>query len=333
MKKAVGFGYHKTNVVYIRHFKDGKWNEGKLVKEDEFKISVMAPALHYGQQCFEGMKAYLREDGKINLFRVEDNARRFQMSCERLLMPKLPVEDFFLGVKETVLANKEFLPEFGTEGTLYVRPLMIGVGPKLGLGAANEFLFIVIVSPVGAYIGSSKPIDVVTSDYDRAAPFGTGDVKVGGNYSGTIYGLHKAKQEGFQDVLFLDPKTHTKIEEVGAANFYGITFDNKYLTPKSPSILNSITNRSLKTLAKDKLGLEVIEGDIFIDKLDHIKEAAACGTALLITPIGSITHNGKKHLFHDSEAPGPYSLKLKEILTGIQFGILKDEYGWITILD
>lgn len=333
MKKVVGFGYHKTNAVYMRRFKNGKWESGKLVKEDQFSISVMAPALHYGQQCFEGLKAYLRKDGKVNLFRISDNARRFQSSCERLLMPQLPVEDFIEGVKATVLENKDFLPPYGTEGTLYIRPLMIGVGPKLGLGAADEFLFIVIVSPVGAYIGDPKPIKVVTSEYDRAAPFGTGDVKVGGNYAGSVFALEIAKKEGFQDVLFLDPKTHTKIEEVGAANFYGITFDNKYLTPKSPSILNSITNRALKTLAEDKLGLEVIEGDIYIDKMDHIKEAAACGTALLITPIGSITHLGKTFTFTDHEKIGPYSQQLKELLTGIQFGSIADPYGWITTIN
>lgn len=332
MKKVVGFGYHKTNAVYMKRFKDGAWLDGELVKDDHFSISVMAPSLHYGQQCFEGLKAYQRKDGRINLFRVEDNARRFQLSCERLLMPELPVEEFVKGVKEAVLANRDYLPEFGTEGTLYIRPLMIGVGPMLGLAAATEFIFLVLVTPVGAYVGDPKPISVVTSDYDRAAPFGTGDVKVGGNYSGSIYALHLAKKAGFQDVLFLDPKTHTKIEEIGAANFYGITYDKKYITPKSPSILNSITNRSLKTLAKDKLGLEVVEGEIYIDQMDHIKEAAACGTALLITPVGSITHNGKKHTFEDSETPGPYSLKLKELLTGIQFGEIEDPYGWITII-
>lgn len=333
ISKAKGFTYQKTNMIYIQKWKDGVWGEGKLETSDQFTISGMSTSLHYGQECFEGLKAYRRLDGKIQLFRVKDNAERFQMSCSYMMMPIIEVDDFIEAVKKTVLANADFIPPYGNYEALYIRPFMIGVGNNLGLRPAPEFIFSVIVSPVGSYFeGEVRPVDMSVSKYDRAAPNGTGHVKVGGNYAASLIAQVQARKEGYADCIFLDPKTHTKIEEVGAANFFGITKDKKYITPKSPSILNSITNRSLKYLAKNHLGLEVIEGEILINELDHLIEAGACGTAATITPIGSITHNGQKHIFPAHEEMGEYTRKLYELLTGIQFGDVEDPQGWITIL-
>ncbi|MDD4000383.1 MAG: branched-chain amino acid aminotransferase [Bacilli bacterium] len=334
MKQPKGFSYQKTNVIYLSYYKDGKWDEGKLQTDDHISISVMAPALHYGQQCFEGMKAYRRKDGKIQLFRIKDNAARFHESARRLAMPTVDSTTFEKAVIETVKANQDFVPDYGSGATLYIRPLMIGVGENLGLRPAKEFIFMVITSPVGSYFeGGIKPVDLVVSKYDRAAPNGTGDIKVGGNYAASLYPQILAKEQGFADCVFLDPTTHTKIEEVGAANFFGVTQENVYITPKSPSILNSITNRSIRWLAEHKLGLKVVEGDIYINKLDDLVEAGACGTAALITPVGSITHYGIKHVFPYNKEMGPISKKLYDLLSGIQFGDIEDPNNWVTVLE
>ncbi len=331
--KPKGFTYVKATYNFISYFKDGKWDEGTLREDDTITISSLSTALHYGQECFEGLKAYRRKDGKIQLFRVRDNAKRFKMSCERMIMPPVSEEVFIEAVKKVVLANEIFVPPYGNKETLYIRPFMIGVGNNLGLKAAPEYIFSIVVSPVGSYFsGPARPVDMLVSDYDRAAPNGTGHVKVGGNYAASLYPHFLAKQSGYADCIFLDPKTHTKIEEVGAANFIGITKDNKYITPISPSILDSITNRSLKWLAKNKLGLEVLEEDVYIDKLDHLAEAGACGTAAVITPIGSITIGDKKHVFPSNEQMGPTIKVLYELMTGIQFGDLKDPNNWISVL-
>jgi branched-chain amino acid aminotransferase len=333
ISKAKGFAYVKADYNYISYYKDGKWDEGRLRQEDTLTISATSTSLHYGQQCFEGLKAYRRKDGKIQLFRVEDNARRFQTSCERMMMPTVSVEKFVDAVKKTVLANKDFVPPYESKHTLYIRPFMIGVGDNLGLRPAPEFIFSVIVSPVATYFdGDAKCVNMGVSEYDRAAPFGTGAVKVGGNYAASMYPQVEARKNGFADCLFLDPITHTKIEEVGAANFFGITKDGDYITPKSPSILNSITNRSLKYIAKNHLQLNVLEQDIYINQLDHLVEAGACGTAAIITPIGSITYQGHKHVFPASKTMGETTKKLYELLIGIQFGDIKDPDGWITVL-
>ena len=331
--KAHGFNYVKGNSIFIARYKDGKWDEGKLDPNDQFTISGLSTSLHYGQEAFEGLKAYRRQDGKIQLFRVEDNARRFQTSCAYLMMPTIPVDYFIEAVKKTVLANAEFVPPYESKHTLYIRPFMIGVGDNLGLRPAPEYIFSVIVSPVGSYFdGEVKPVDMNVSDVDRAAPNGTGHVKVGGNYAASLMAQVKARQLGYKDCIFLDPITHTKIEEAGAANFFGITKDGQYVTPKSPSILNSITNRSLKYLAKHALNMEVLETEIYIEQLDHLDEAGACGTAAMITPIGSITYKDKKHVFTHHEAMGPYIQKLYDLLIGIQFGDIEDPAHWITVL-
>ncbi len=333
-QRPSGFKYTKAHVIYLSMWKDGSWDEGRLDPNDQLTISGLSTALHYGQECFEGLKAYRRKDGKVQLFRVIENARRFQTSCERLMMPVFPVERFIEAVKMTVKANIDFVPAYGFKDSLYVRPFMIGIGDNLGLRPAPMFLFSIIVSPVGSYFnGEVKPVDMITTDYDRAAPNGMGHVKVGGNYAASLMSQVHARKAGYADAIFLDPKTHTKIEEAGAANFFGITKDGTYITPKSPSILNSITNRSLKYLAKEVLNMKVIEGDIFIDDLSHLEEAGACGTAAMITPIASITHHEKKHVFPYHEQMGPYTRKLYDILSGIQYGDVEDPLDWVTILD
>lgn len=331
--KAKGFTYVKTPYNYISYYKDGKWDEGVLREEDTLTISATSTSLHYGQQAFEGLKAYRRKDGNINLFRVIDNAKRFQDSCERMMMPKVPLDVFVEAVKQTVLANHEYVPPYGSKATLYIRPFMIGVGNNLGLRPAKEYIFSVIVSPVESYFeGPAKPVDMVTSKYDRAAPYGTGQAKVGGNYAASLYPQVDARQKGYADTIFLDPKTHTKIEEVGAANFFAITHQKAYITPKSPSILDSITNRTLRYLARHMLNLDVEDTDIFIDKLDHIAEAGACGTAALVTPIASITHNDHVHQFKCHNEMGPITKQLYDLITGIQVGDIPDPSHWITVL-
>jgi branched-chain amino acid aminotransferase len=326
MIKANGFSYQKCEYVYIKEFKDNKWQEGYLSTEDTINISVMSTSLHYGQQAFEGLKAYKVSDGSINLFRVKENAKRFIKSCSRMMMPVISEDEFTKIIVELVKANKKYIPETNKSEALYIRPLMIGVGPKLGVGPSNDYMLIVTVTPVGAYFNNLAKTRCLTTFYDRAAPNGTGMVKVGPNYGSSLYALSSVKALGYNDAVFLDPLTHTKIEEVGAANFFGITYDNKYITPKSNSILPSITNDSLKVIARDYLSLEVIEEDVYINDLKRFKEASACGTGALITPISSITHLGEETAFltHDK------SLKLKEILTNIQYSLIPDKYNWIT---
>ncbi len=328
--KNLGFGYVKTDYRFIAHYKNGQWNDGELVRDNQFLISESAPALHYGQQCFEGLKAYRCQDGTINLFRPDENAKRLQRSCERLLMPAVPESLFLKACKAVVRANEEWLGPYGSGATLYLRPFVIGVGDNLGLSPAEEYIFCIFVSPVGAYFkGGMKPSNFLISPYDRAAPQGTGAAKVGGNYAGSLLPAKLAKQQGFADCIYLDPATHTKIEEVGAANFFAITHDDKFVTPRSPSILPSITKYSLLYLAKERLGLDVCEGDVFIDKLDAYKEAGACGTAAVITPIGGIAYNDKLHVFYSETEVGPITRKLYEELVGIQNGDIEAPEGWI----
>ena len=326
----LGFSYHKTDYRYISRWKDGQWDDGKLVTDNKLKISEASTALHYGQQCFEGMKAYRTKEGSIQLFRADQNALRMQNSCDRLLMPKVPVEKFLDACYQVVKANEKFVPPYGTGATLYLRPFVIGVGDNLGVRSAPEFIFSIFVSPVGPYFkGGFKPVDFITTDYDRAAPKGTGAAKIGGNYSASLLPHRQAKDKGYADCIYLDPKTHSKIEEVGAANFFAITKDNVFVTPKSDSILPSITKYSLLHVAEEYLGLEAKETDIYIDELDKYKEAGACGTAAVITPIGSITHKGEKHVFYSEEEVGPITQKLYDSLYGIQTGDIEAPEGWI----
>lgn len=327
---TIGFKYIKTDFRYISRWKDGKWDEGELVEDNMLCISEGSTALHYGQACFEGLKAYSTKEGKIQLFRPDENAKRMQKSCKRVLMPEVPVEKFIDACVQVVKANQAYVPPYGTGATLYLRPLMIGVGDNIGVSPAPEYIFCVFCIPVGAYFkGGMAPVNFTVSDYDRAAPYGTGAAKVGGNYAGSLLSHDLAVKKGFADCIYLDPATHTKIEEVGAANFFGITKDNKFITPKSPSILPSVTKYSLISVAKDYLNMEVEERDVYIDKLDEFAEAGACGTAAVITPIGGIEYKGKLHVFYSENEVGPVTKKLYDTLIGIQFGDIKAPEGWI----
>nr|WP_207753586.1 branched-chain amino acid aminotransferase [Clostridium paridis] len=326
----LGFAYMKTDFRYISTWKDGKWDEGNLVEDNMLRISEASTALHYGQQCFEGLKAYKTKDGKIQLFRADENAKRMNRSCRRLLMPEVPVEKFIDAVKQVVKANEAYVPPYGTGATLYIRPFVIGVGDNVGVKPAPEYLFCIFCLPVGPYFkGGMTPVNFMIADYDRAAPYGTGGEKVGGNYASSLMPHEIAAKKGYADCVYLDPATHTKIEEVGSANFFGITKDNKFVTPISPSILPSITKYSLLHVAKEYLGLETEERDVFVENLDEFKEAGACGTAAVITPIGGIEYKDKLHVFYSETEVGPITKKLYDTLYGIQIGDVKAPEGWI----
>ncbi|MBT9670896.1 branched-chain amino acid aminotransferase [Secundilactobacillus kimchicus] len=331
---ALGFDYLDLPYRYIAHYKDGQWDQGELTEDSTLHISEGSTALHYGQADFEGLKAYRTKDGEIQLFRPDQNAKRMQRSCARLLMPALSEEQFLSALKSVVKANADYVPPYGTGGTLYLRPLMIGVGGNIGVHPAQEYIFTVFAMPVGAYYkGGVTPTNFTTSYYDRAAPHGTGQNKVGGNYGGSLLPGDEAHKAGFSDVIYLDPATHTKIEEAGSANFFGITKDNEFVTPKSDSILPSITKFSLLYLAEHNLGLKPIEGDVYIDKLDRFTEAGAMGTAAVIAPIGGIEYQDHLHVFYSETEVGPVTQKLYNTLTGIQFGDVKAPEGWIQKVD
>ena len=328
--KNLGFSYIKTDYRFIARWKDGKWDNGELTTDSTLHIHEGSTALHYGQQCFEGLKAYRCKDGAINLFRPDQNAKRMQNTCDRLLMPQVPTELFIRACKEVVKANEKWVAPYGTGATLYLRPFVIGVGENIGVRPAPEYLFCVFCCPVGAYFkGGMKPSNFLVTDYDRAAPHGTGGVKVGGNYAASLLPHELAAKRQFADAIYLDPKTHTKIEEVGAANFFGITRDNKFITPRSDSILPSITKYSLLHLAKERLGMETIEGDVYINELDKFAEAGACGTAAVISPIGGIQYGDDFHVFYSETEVGPITKRLYDELTGIQFGDVEAPEGWI----
>ncbi len=332
--KNLGFSYIKTDYRFIAHWKDGKWDNGELTTDSTLHIHEGSTALHYGQQCFEGLKAYRCKDGSINLFRPDQNAKRMQNTCARLLMPQVPTELFIRACKEVVKANEKWLAPYGSGATLYLRPFVIGVGENIGVRPAPEYIFSIFCCPVGAYFkGGMKPSNFLVTDYDRAAPHGTGGVKVGGNYAASLLPHELAAERKFADAIYLDPKTHTKIEEVGAANFFGITRDNKFITPLSPSILPSITKYSLLYLAKERLGMETIEGDVYINELDQFAEAGACGTAAVISPIGGIQYGDDFHVFYSETDVGPITKRLYAELTGIQFGDVEAPEGWIVKVD
>lgn len=332
--KNLGFSYIKTDYRFISYWKDGKWDDGEMTTDNKVHISEGSPVLHYGQSCFEGMKAYRTKDGSINLFRPEENAKRMINSCQRLLMPEFPVEKFVEAAKAVVKANEKWVPPYNTGSTLYLRPYLMGIGDNIGVSPATEYIFSIFAMPVGPYFkGGLTPTNFIVSDYDRAAPHGTGAAKVGGNYASSLLPGKEAHDRNFSDCIYLDPATHTKIEEVGSANFFGITKDNRFVTPKSPSILPSITKYSLLYLAEHHLGMQVEEGDVYIDKLDEFSEAGACGTAAVISPIGGIQHGDNFHVFYSETEVGPVTRKLYEELTGIQFGDIEAPEGWIVKVD
>lgn len=327
----LGFDYIKTDLRYISVWKDGKWDEGKLTEDNMIHLSEASTVLHYGQSSFEGLKAYRTKEGKVQLFRPDRNAARMNESCDKLLMPHVPEEKFIDACMQVVKANIDYVPPYGTGATLYIRPIIMGVGHNIGVKPAPEYIFTVFCMPVGPYFsGGLKPCNFIVQDeFDRAAPHGTGKQKVGGNYAASLEAHAKAAAAGYADCIYLDPATHTKIDEVGAANFIGITKNNEFVTPKSSSILPSITKYSLLYIAEHYLHMPVYEREVFVDKLDEFKEAGACGTAAVITPIGAIDYKGKRYVFHSETEVGPTITKLYEILYGIQLGDVEAPEGWI----
>lgn len=327
----IGFGYRKTDKRYVANFKDGKWDNGALIDDDMITMSECACVLQYAQTCFEGLKAYTTEDGKIVCFRPDLNAQRMSDTCKRLEMPQLSVEQFVEGVKAVVKANEAYVPPFGSGATLYIRPYMFGINPVIGVKPATEYQFRIFSTPVGPYFkGDAKPITIKVSDFDRAAPHGTGHVKAGLNYAMSLHAIVTAHAEGYDENLYLDPATRTKVEETGGANFIFITKDNKVVTPKSDSILPSITRRSLMTVAKDYLGLEVEQREVYLDELKDFAECCLCGTAAVVTPVGKIVDHGKDICFPSGmEKMGPITKKLYDTLTGIQMCKIEAPEGWI----
>ena len=325
------FGYIKTDRRFVANYKDGAWDSGKFIKDDKVKISECACVLQYAQTCFEGLKAYTTKDGRIVTFRPDLNAERMESSCKRLEMPVFPKERFVKAVIDTIKANINWVPPFGSGATLYVRPYMFGSNAVIGVKPADEYQFRILVTPVGPYFkGGVKPITVRISDIDRAAPHGTGDIKAGLNYAMSLYNIVDAHKNGFAENMYTDPATHTYIEETGGANILFVTKDGKLVTPKSGSILPSITRRSLVQVAKDYLHIEVEERQINKNELSDFVECGLCGTAAVISPIGKINDHGKEILLPSGmEEMGPVLSKLRETLTGIQMGEIEAPEGWI----
>lgn len=325
----LGFGYSDTN-CHIRYiWRDGKWDEGELVKENTITMHIGASCLHYGQACFEGMKAFRCKDGKIRIFRPDENGKRMYRTAERTCMPPLPVETFIDAARRVIRANEEFVPPYGTGGSLYIRPLMIGTGPQIGVAPANEYTFLMMVMPVGNYYkGGLKPVRAVILDqYDRAAPQGMGDVKVAGNYAASLFAHESAKKAGWPVELYLDAKTHTLVEEFATSNFLGIKEDGTYVTPDSRSVLPSVTNMSLKRLAKD-MGMKVEVRPVPFEEIPTFSEVAACGTAVVVTPVWEITRGDRVIKISDPDTCGPTLQKLYDKVQGIQYGVLPDEHKW-----
>ncbi len=329
------FGYFKTDYNVRCYYRDGKWGEVEVSSSEYINIHMAATSLHYGQEAFEGMKAYRGKDGKIRLFRWQENAKRMRKSADGILMARVPDELFFEMVSKAVKLNERFVPPFGHGAALYIRPLLIGTGVQVGVSPAKEYMFMVFVGPVGPYFKEGfNPVSMqIISDIDRAAPLGTGHIKVGGNYAGSLFAMERAKAEGYASVIFLEAKEKKYIDEAGPANFFAIK-DNTYVTPKSNSILPSITNMSLMQLAED-IGLKVERRPVAVEELDGFEEAGACGTAAIISPIGKITirETGKIYEFAKEGKAGPVSTKLYNKLQGIQYGEEPDTHGWVTILD
>ncbi|WP_308511264.1 branched-chain amino acid aminotransferase [uncultured Treponema sp.] len=325
------FGYQVTDKRFVANYKNGAWDAGKLTSDATVHISECAGVLQYAQTCFEGLKAYTTKDGRIVTFRPDLNADRMASSCERLEMPVFPKERFVQAVLDTVKANIDWVPPFGSGATLYIRPYMFGSNAVIGVKPADEYQFRILVTPVGPYFkGGVKPIVVRISDLDRAAPHGTGDIKAGLNYAMSLHNIMDAHRNGFAENMYLDPATHTYIEETGGANILFVTKDGKLVTPKSNSILPSITRRSLIQVAKDYLGIEVEERKINKNELADFAECGLCGTAAVISPIGKIVDHGTEiNVPSGMEEIGPVLKKLRETLTGIQMGEIKAPEGWI----
>ena len=327
----VGFGYHKTDKRYVSNYKDGKWDAGVLTEDSNIVLNESAGVLQYAQTCFEGMKAYTTVDGKVVVFRPDMNAKRMADTAKRLEMPVFPEDRFVEAVEEVVKANLKYVPPYGTGATLYLRPFMFGSAPVMGVKPSAEYQFRIFASPVGPYFkGGAKPITLTVSDFDRAAPHGTGHVKAGLNYAMSLHAIVTAHANGYDENLYPDALTRTKVEETGGANFFFVTKDNKVVTPKSDSILPSITRRSLMYVAKEYLGLETEEREVFLSELKDFAECGLCGTAAVISPVGKIVDHGKEILFPSGmNEMGAVSKKLYDTLTGIQYGRIEAPEGWI----
>ena len=331
----LGFGYHVADYRFVANYKDGKWDDGEITTDANITLNECAGVFQYAQTVFEGLKAYTTEDGHIVCFRPDLNAERMKASCERLEMPVFPVDRFVKAVEGVVKANEAWVPPFGSGATLYIRPYMMATNPVIGVKPGNEYQFRIFVTPVGPYFkGGAKPLTIRVSDFDRAAPNGTGHIKAGLNYAMSLHAIVDAHNQGFDENMYLDSKTRTKVEETGGANFIFITKDGKFVTPKSDSILPSITRRSLMVVAEKYLGLTVENREVAFEEVKDFAECGLCGTAAVISPVGKINDHGNEICFPSGmEEMGPVTKKLYETLTGIQMGKIEGPEGWVhTIL-
>ncbi|MDO5336462.1 MAG: branched-chain amino acid aminotransferase [Eubacteriales bacterium] len=331
----LGFAYVKTDYRYVSNYKNGAWDEGGLVTDDTITISECACVLQYAQTVFEGLKAYTTEKGQIVTFRPDLNAERLESSAKRLQMPVFPKDRFVQAVTETVKANAAYVPPYGSGATLYIRPFLFGSDPIIGVKPATEYQFRTFTTPVGPYFkGGVKPLTIRVSDFDRAAPHGTGHIKAGLNYAMSLYAIVDAHNQGYDENMYLDAATRTKVEETGGANFLFVTKDGKVVTPKSDSILPSITRRSLIYVAKEYLGLEAEEREITLEEVKDMAECGLCGTAAVISPVGKIVDHGREICLPSGMTEmGPITRKLYETLTGIQMGRIEAPEGWIHVIE
>ena len=330
----LGFGYLKTDYRFVSNYKDGRWDDGELTTDATITLSESAGVLQYAQTCFEGLKAYRTADGHVVCFRPDLNAKRMADSCRRLEMPVYPEEKFVEAIEKVVKANLDYVPPYGTGATLYLRPYMFGSNNVIGVKPAEEYQFRIFATPVGPYFkGGAKPITVRISDFDRAAPHGTGHIKAGLNYAMSLHAIVDAHKQGFNENIYLDPATRTKIEETGGANIIFVTKDNKVITPKSNTILPSITRRSLMYVAEHYLGLQAEEREVRLDEVKDFKECALCGTAAVLSPVGKIVDHGKEILLPSGmNEMGEITRKLYDTLTGIQMGRIEAPDGWIKVI-
>lgn len=331
---SIGFGYHRTNYNVRCYYRDGKWGEVEVCSEETITMHMAATCLHYGQEAFEGLKAYRCPDGKVRVFRMDENASRLQATCRGIMMPEVSTEMFEGMVEKVVKLNQEWIPTYESGASLYIRPLLIGMSAQVGVHPASEYLFLIFVTPVGPYFkgGFSTNPYVIIRDYDRSAPLGTGMYKVGGNYAASMRANDLAHSKGYACEFYLDAKEKKYMDECGAANFFGIK-NNTYVTPKSTSILPSITNKSLMQLAED-FGMTVERRQIPEEELSTFEEAGACGTAAVISPISYIDDldTGVRYTFSKDGQPGPISRKLYDTLRGIQYGTIEDKHGWTKVI-